>query len=215
MRYKFRIAIPFCFIFVVALIAGYFSLTTWAGTKGASAAELVSVAVETVEAENLNAPAKVMETVAPQETVNESDVNPEFALEEDDSVVVTGDSGYVLDDSERIAVECAVMCEAGGEGVEGQMMVAQSILDGSLRNGFNVYQTISSYQIHSTSYSNVTDEVRESVSRVFDDGERITEEKADLWYAPALVESSWHEEQQYIITVGSHRFFWMNSDMDA
>ena len=95
------------------------------------------------------------------------------------------------------------------------MMVAQSILDGSLRNGFNVYQTISSYQIHSTSYSNVTDEVRESVSRVFDDGERITEEKTDLWYAPALVESSWHEEQQYIITVGSHRFFWMNSDMDA
>lgn len=215
MRYKFRIAIPFCFIFVVALIAGYFSLTTWAGTEGASAAEPVSVAVETVEAENLNAPAKVMETVAPQETVNESDFNPDSALEEDDSVVVTGDSGYILDDSERIAVECAVMCEAGGEGIEGQMMVAQSILDGSLRNGFNVYQTISSYQIHSTSYSNVTDEVRESVSRVFDDGERITEEKTDLWYAPALVESSWHEEQQYIITVGSHRFFWMNSDMDA
>lgn len=215
MRYKFRIAIPFCFIFVVALIAGYFSLTTWAGTEGASAAEPVSVAVETVAAENLNAPAKVMETVAPQETVNESDFNPESALEEDDSVVVTGDSGYILDDSERIAVECAVMCEAGGEGIEGQMMVAQSILDGSLRNGFNVYQTISCYEIHSTSYSKVTDEVREAVSRVFDDGERITEEKADLWYAPALVESPWHEEQQYIITVGGHRFFWMNSDMDA
>ena len=215
MRHKFRFAVPLCLLFVVALIAGYFSLTTWAGSDGSSAAAPVSVSVENLEAENVNAPAKAMETLVPQQTVNESDVNPESAAEEDDSVVVTDGSGYVLNDSERIAVECAVMCEAGGEGIEGQMMVAQSILDGSLRNGFNVFQTIYCYEIHSTSYSNVTDEVREAVSRVFDDGERITEEKADLWYAPALVESPWHEEQQYIITVGGHRFFWMNSDMDA
>jgi spore germination cell wall hydrolase CwlJ-like protein len=61
----------------------------------------------------------------------------------------------------------------------------------------------------STSYANVTDEVRESVSKVFDDGERVTEEKADLWYNPAITASDWHEAQQYVITVGSHRFFWM------
>lgn len=95
------------------------------------------------------------------------------------------------------------------------MMVAQSILDGTLRNDYDVFDTIYKYQIHSTSYSNVTDEVRESVSRVFDDGQRVTEEKTDLWYNPALVESAWHEQQQYVTTVGSHRFFWMNKDMDT
>lgn len=216
MSHKLRLAGPLCFILVLVLIVGYFSLTSLAASDSTGAAEPVSVAVEPLEAENVNAPVKAMETLVPQETITEKDENADGAEEEDDSqVLVTDGSGYELTDSERIAVECAVMCEAGGEGVEGQMMVAQSILDGSLRNDYNVFETIYEYQIHSTSYSNVTDEVRESVSRVFDDGERITEEKTDLWYNPALVESAWHEMQEYVITVGSHRFFWMNSDMDT
>ena len=202
-------------VLVVALIFGYFTLTSLSAGDS-TASEPLTVAVEPLAADNVNAPATAVETLVPQETIVEKDENPqESEIVETSEVVVTEGSGYVLTDSERIAVECAVMCEAGGEGAEGQMMVAQSILDGSLRNDFNVFETISEYLIHSTSYSNVTDEVRESVSRVFDDGERITEEKTDLWYNPALVESSWHEEQQYIITVGSHRFFWMNSDMDT
>lgn len=209
MSYKFRITGPLCFILVVALIVGYFCFTTWAVADGASSSDSVSVAVEPLIAENVTAPVTVEETLV--DTVVENDENPE----EESSIIVSDGSGYELTDSERIAVECAVMCESGGESVEGQMMVAQSILDGSLRNGFNVFQTISEYQIHSTSYSNVTDEVRESVSRVFDEGERVTVEKTDLWYNPALVESEWHELQEYVITVGSHRFFWMNNDMDT
>ena len=93
------------------------------------------------------------------------------------------------------------------------MMVAQCILDGAIRNDISVVEAIRRYKVASTSHSRVTEEVEESVSRVFDDGERVTEEKADLWYNPALVVSSWHEEQQYVITVGSHRFFWMNADI--
>ena len=119
------------------------------------------------------------------------------------------DSGYTLTDEERIAVECAVMCEAGGEGEMGQMMVAQSILDGVLRNDFDVFESIEYYSIMTTSHSNVTDQVINSVSRVFDLGERVVEEKADLWYNPHITPSQWHEEQEYVITVGSHRFFWM------
>jgi hypothetical protein len=117
--------------------------------------------------------------------------------------------GCDLSDSDRAKVECVVMCEAGGEGEKGQMMVAQCILDGMDRFGYTVEEYISKYQVMSTSYANVTDEVRESVSKVFDDGERVTEEKADLWYNPAITASDWHEAQQYVITVGSHRFFWM------
>ncbi len=207
MSYKFRITGPICFVLVVALIVGYFCFTTWAAVDGASASDSGAVAVETQTTENLSASVPVEETLV--DAVADNDVNQEA------SIVLSDGTGYELTDSERIAVECAVMCEAGGEGVEGQMMVAQSILDGCVRNSFNAFQTISKYQIHSTSYSNVTDEVRESVSRVFDDGERITEEMTDLWYNPALVESEWHELQEYVITVGSHRFFWMNDDMDT
>lgn len=211
MSCKFKIVGPLCMAFVVLLIVSYFGMTSWAVADSTGSEDLVTVAVEPLSAENVNAPATVKETLKPQDVVIEKDENPDEAVEP----ASKGTSGYELTEAERMAVECAVMCEAGGEGPEGQMMVAQSILDGTLRNDYDVFDTIYKYQIHSTSYSNVTDEVRESVSRVFDDGQRVTEEKTDLWYNPALVESAWHEQQQYVTTVGSHRFFWMNKDMDT
>lgn len=218
MSRKLHVALPACFVLVAALLIGYFFITgiSVGDSTAAASEEVTQISAQEVSTKSVNAPVTAVETLTAQSAVNESDETLDSAVEPvvlDDAVDDDADSGYQLSDSERIAVECAVMCEAGGEGAMGQMMVAQSILDGTLRNGFNVFETIYAYQIHSTSYSNVTDEVRESVARVFDEGERVTEEKTDLWYNPALVESEWHEDQQYIITVGSHRFFWMNDDM--
>lgn len=208
MTRKLRIAGPLCIVLVMVLIGSYFGITSWAAGEGSAAEGIVTVEPLTVE--NVNAPTTVKETLKPQDVVVEKDENPSETVKKNEG------SGYELTEDERMAVECAVMCEAGGEGPQGQMMVAQSILDGTLRNqGYDIFDTIYKYQIHSTVYSNVTDEVRESVSRVFDQGERVTEEKTDLWYNPALVESAWHENQQYVATVGSHRFFWMNRDMDT
>lgn len=202
MKKKLQILCPLGALLVAAV--ALIGITTWASAEeSAPSAPMVTVAA--MEVEEVEAPARNLETLAPIKAVNEED-----ATDEPDAAA---GSGYELTEDERIAVECAVMCESGGESVEGQMMVAQCILDGTLRNGYNVKQTIRAYQIASTSYSRVTDEVKESVSRVFDDGERVTEEKADLWYNPALVSSAWHESQQYVTTVGSHRFFWMNADM--
>lgn len=218
MSRKLHGALPACFVMVAALLIGYFCITgiSVGDSTAAGSQEVAQISAQDVSVKTVNASVAAVETLVPQDAVNEADENLTSAVDvsfsefhEEDVF----DSGYVLTDSERIAVECAVMCEAGGEGAVGQMMVAQSILDGTLRNDFNVFETIYAYQIHSTSYSNVTDEVRESVARVFDEGERVTEEKTDLWYNPALVESEWHEDQRYIITVGSHRFFWMNDDM--
>ena len=220
MSRKLRLMIPLCVVMVAVLVVGYFSITSLSVPGDNDVSEgnsTVAVSTESFESKNLNAPTTALETLAPQVVVVESDVDVNAPEEDYDSALEEAaeenGSGYILTEDERKAVECAVMCEAGGEGTMGQMMVAQSILDGSLRNGYNVYQTIYQYEVASTSYSKVTDEVRESVSRVFDDGERVTEEKTDLWYNPALVESEWHEQQQYVITVGSHRFFWMNYDM--
>lgn len=202
MSRKLHIAFPACCILVAVLLIGYFCIVSGA-VDGASDASAPADFVQEVEGQETPAP-ETEDTV-----VQADDEAPVVSVYVDEDA----DSGYVLTEDERIAVECAVMCEAGGEGTKGQMMVAQSILDGTLRNDYDVFQTIYAYQVHSTSYDNVTDEVRESVSRVFDQGERVTQEKTDLWYNPALVESEWHEDQQYVITVGSHRFFWMNKDM--
>ena len=208
MSKKLRIAAPLCGLLAVAVIA-LFCITGFAA--GDEETSTQAVTVETMSAQGIEAPTKNLETLAPVQNVTQGEQNPEEE-EENSSLAPTGVSPYELTDEERIAVECAVMCEAGGEEVRGQMMVAQCILDGAQRNGISVIESIVKYQVASTSYSRVTEQVKESVSRVFDDGERVTEEKADLWYNPALVQSSWHEQQHYVITIGMHRFFWMNDD---
>ncbi|MDD6024020.1 MAG: hypothetical protein PUC06_07280 [Oscillospiraceae bacterium] len=226
MSYRKKIAVPMCIFLVSCLMIGVFAIGSLAADQPAeNEPTAVTMDVAAMDVGGIAAPNTAQETLPPQRNVTEADENPESAYqplsadsassEEPDTFRSPGgDSGYSLTDDERIAVECAVMCEAGGEGEKGQMMVAQSILDGSLRNDFTVMQTINRYQIASTAYYLVSEQVKESVSRVFDDGERVTEEKTDLWYNPALVVSAWHEQQQYVITVGSHRFFWMNDDME-
>ena len=207
MSHKVHIAFPVGMICLILCVCFIFSLTTAAADT--EPMDGTAVIYEVSEPE-----VKESEEVPPSE-----DGGSSMAHTDSDFKTYTvpeqahRDSGYTLTEDERIAVECAVMCEAGGEGEMGQMMVAQCILDGTLRNDFDIYETIDYYSIMSTSYSNVTEQVINSVSRVFDNGERVVEEKADLWYNPDIVPSEWHEEQQYVITVGSHRFFWMEDEV--
>ena len=196
MGYKIREIVPVSIILLICLV---FTLTVsgFASSGAAASDPEETEAAEVVEEEIIAPSPEAMEET-------ETSEEPEY--------IYTDGSGYVLTDEERTAVECAVMMEAGGEGRRGQMMVAQSILDGAQRNDFSVIDMISLYSVCSTYHANVTEEVKESVSLVFDDGVRVTEQRTDLWYNPSVVKSLWHEEQQYVITVGSHRFFWMNSD---
>lgn len=115
-------------------------------------------------------------------------------------------SGYELTNAERAVVEAAVMAEAGGESFAGQMMIAQCILDGSLRKGVDVITFIEQSQIV-TSSKEPYDSCCEAVSAVFDMGQRVTDDIADIWYAPAIVYSEWHESQIYVTTIGAHKFF--------
>ena len=168
----------------------------------------VTYSADSWSTDGLAGPAVAQETaaaVSPADPVDRDKVPPQKHR----------DSGYKLTDDERIMIERIVMCEAGGEGERGQMMVAQCILEGMLRYHYTIDEYIINYKVELTGYSNVTDEVRNSVSRVFDNGERVIEEKADLWYNPAITPSQWHEEQQYVITIGSHRFFWMQDNNEA
>lgn len=219
MKRKFQIAVPASVLIVAALVVGYFTVTDLhAGSSyGSSAAPVdAAVAVEELGGKNINAPVSAAQTLAPKETVSEDDYNFESYYEPVDPMAEPAEekeSPYMLSDYERMLIECAVMFEAGKEKPEAQMMIAQCILDGSLRNGCSVSQTIASCQINSVAHDKVSDEVKDSVSRIFDDGERITEDPADVWYNPGLFESSWHEAQEYVITVGNFRFFWVTESV--
>ncbi len=120
----------------------------------------------------------------------------------------TKGSPYELKPAERTIVERAVMAEAGAESFLGQVAVAQAILDGALRNDFNVVYSIQKYQV-AVSRQKPTQSVKQAVSAVFDYGVRISRQPVDLWYA-TWSKSNWHESQQFVFEIGAHRFFWMN-----
>lgn len=212
MSHKLRVVCPVSLILLVSLVFCFFGLNTRAAAGDQDVENNVSVTytANPWTDNSVAAAATAQETSAPAE----GNAVVSAVYQEDYTVPAQPhrDSGKKLSDYERAAIECIVMCEAGGEGEKGQMMVAQCILEGMLRYDFTISEYIDCYKVMSTDYSNVTDEVRNSVSRVFDNGERVTDAKADLWYNPAITSSAWHEEQQYVTTIGSHRFFWMLDD---
>lgn len=110
-----------------------------------------------------------------------------------------------LSDEDRYVIECIVAGEARGEGVEGQMWVATCIYNAMQKDGLTPMEVKEKYK-YSGWYENISDEVKEAVSRVFDNGE-IVNDNVLYFYAYKTTKSSWHETQDYIATIGGHKFF--------
>ena len=113
---------------------------------------------------------------------------------------------YALTAAERDTVERVVMAEAGAEPYEGQIAVAQCILNACELEDMRPDEIVIEYQ-YTDKRPEPTDEVKAAVSAVFDCGETATDAEILYFYAPALVKSEWHESQEYVMTVGGHRFF--------
>lgn len=113
---------------------------------------------------------------------------------------------YVLTAAERDTVERVVMAEAGAEPYEGQIAVAQCILNACEREDMRPDEIVVEYQ-YTDKRPEPTNEVKAAVSAVFNNGETVTDREILYFYAPELCESEWHETQEYVMTVGGHRFF--------
>jgi len=113
---------------------------------------------------------------------------------------------YKLTDAERDLVECVVTAEAGGESYEGQMLVAQCILNACEIGGIRPAEAIKRY-VYAKGRPEPTDSVVSAVAAVFDKGETVTDEAIIYFYAPGKVKSKFHESQRFICEVGGHRFF--------
>lgn len=113
---------------------------------------------------------------------------------------------YELTAAERDTVERVVMAEAGAEPFEGQIAVAQCILNACELEDMRPDEIVTEYQ-YTDKRPDPTDEVKAAVSAVFDCGETVTDAEILYFYAPALCTSLWHESQTYVMTIGGHRFF--------
>lgn len=128
---------------------------------------------------------------------------------------------YPITEDDRYVIECIVAGEAKGEPTEGKMAVAQCLLNAMAKDGLSASDVRKEYQ-----YSGWDDELKnlnpdcwtevcEAVSRVFDDGEFVSENPILFFYAPKRVYSRWHESLNHAVTVGGHKFFYLDEDVNA
>lgn len=127
---------------------------------------------------------------------------------------------YPLSKDERELVESIVCGEAGNQPYWGKVAVASCILNACLKDDIRPKEVQTKYQysgwksltefesecLQAYGNTDLADEVRQAVSQVFDDGEVLSTDV--LWfYNPAYGYSSFHESQNYLMTIGEHRFF--------
>ena len=130
--------------------------------------------------------------------------HPEIDYYDNDYLVLlTADT---VREAERDVVERVVMAEAGGESFEGQMLVAQCILNAAEKRGVDPSEAVVLYS-YTKSRPDPTQRVKDAVAAVFDRGETVVDEPILYFYNPALVTSDFHESQIFVIEEGGHRFF--------
>ena len=128
---------------------------------------------------------------------------------------------FNLAEADRKTIQYIVAGEAKGEPMEGKMAVAQCILNGMVKSNWSAERVRIEYQYSGwddeleNTNSEAWAEVVEAVSRVFDDGELISDKPILYFYAPDITSSSWHESLNHAVTIGGHRFFYLDEDVNA
>ena len=128
---------------------------------------------------------------------------------------------FNLTETDRKTIQYIVAGEAKGEPMEGKMAVAQCILNGMVKSGWSAERVRIEYQ-----YSGWDDEsenvnpeawaeVVEAVSRVFDDGELISDKPILYFYAPKYSDGKWHKTLEFAFEISGHRFFYLDEDVNA
>lgn len=140
-------------------------------------------------------------TVMVNEVIVENEAEEE--IEKDD---IEAEPVFYLSDYQRNVVECMVAGESIGEPYDGQLAVAQCVLNACLKDNLQPSEVRTKYK-YSGWNTNPTDSVKKAVSAVFDEGYKVVDEKILYFYAPKYATSSWHESQHFVIEIGGHRFF--------
>ena len=113
---------------------------------------------------------------------------------------------FELTDEERTLIEQVVSAESRGEPYDGQVAVAQCILNACLKDNIRPAAVLKKYH-YTTARVEPTGSVRRAVAAVFDRGEGVTDEPIIYFYNPNLCESEFHESQTFVIEIQNHRFF--------
>lgn len=113
-----------------------------------------------------------------------------------------------LCDADRELLERLCMGEFGTGGFIGASLIAQAVKNAICFDGYTSVQAV----IDNCRYTGRTDlepndECKQAVKYIFDDNHDAVQHRIMYMYNPALVQSAFHESQNYILTYQGVRFF--------
>ena len=109
-------------------------------------------------------------------------------------VIVPEQIIYPLSDAERLEVASVVQAEAGGEPYAGKVAVAQCIFQAVKDDGILPSEAVKKYG-YTKNRPEPSAEALDAVNNVFEKGHTVTSEPIKYFYAPARVQSRWHERR--------------------
>ena len=168
----------------------------------------------TIEAEPIE------ESVEPQPIYIEPEI-VELESEIDKPEIEYYVSPIYLTEDDRWFIESVVAGECAYEPYEGKLAVAQCYFDAMIKDGLTAREVKEVYQYAGWNQNldkqdrKMYIEVMEAVHDIFDVGQFVTEKPILFFYAPSLCDSPWHESQNYAMTIGGHKFFYLTEDENA
>ena len=115
---------------------------------------------------------------------------------------------WPLTAEERDLVERVVAAEARGQSIEGQMAVAQVIMDRATTREQSVTRVCTAkHQFAKPYQGEISEKTKDAVSFVFDKGEKVFE-RVTHFYAWELIDPPyWTEDKNYVGEIDGHRFY--------
>ena len=156
-----------------------------------------------------------------EESVEPQYIYIEPQIVEQESKIERYKSPINLTEDDRWFIECVVAGECAYEPYEGKLAVAQCYFDAMIKDGLTAREVKEVYQYAGWNPDldkqnpKMYIEVMDAVHDIFDMGQFVTEKPILFFYAPSLCDSPWHESQNYAMTIGGHKFFYLTEDENA
>lgn len=113
-----------------------------------------------------------------------------------------------LSAEDRYILERLVMGESGNQGFIGAALVAQTIRDTLVYDG---YSSVESVRVNCGYYGSLdiapNQDVLDAVSYIFDQGGAAVQHQLRYFYAYKICSSPWHESQNHVVTYLDVKFF--------
>ena len=156
-----------------------------------------------------------------EESVEPQPIYIEPQIVEQESKIERYKSPINLTEDDRWFIESVVSGECAYESYKGKLAVAQCYFDAMIKDGLTAREVKEVYQYAGWNPDldkqnpKMYIEVMDAVHDIFDMGQFVTEKPILFFYAPKLCDSQWHESQNYAMTIGGHKFFYLDEDENA